>query len=213
MFQTACSGHWTNMTPSTTAAMTRTSVERRRYEPGRDDRDAREHPDPPRQPQRRRDRPRRSAVDVGRRAPRTIPSIVCSTGPGRTPRPSPDSCQLPAGTTFLYRMLCVYVVPREQRQRPHRGEQRRRPRRSAIASRHVRRGRRVSHSSERRDRRRRSRRRRATSTRRRDQHARAATVACRCRASCRARRARTGASASAIVKENSPASVLAMLPP
>ena len=56
VFQTACSGHWTNSTPSTSASDEQHERRAPAVPAGGDDRDAGEQPDPPRQPQRRRDR-------------------------------------------------------------------------------------------------------------------------------------------------------------
>ena len=83
VFHTACSGHWTNNTPKHDRD---DEQHERRAAPvpaGGDDRDAGEQPDPPRQPQRRRASPVAAASSRLRETPRTSPSIVCFTGPGR----------------------------------------------------------------------------------------------------------------------------------
>ena len=144
MFHTACSGHWTKSTPSTIAAMSSTSVERRRYKPAATIAIPGEEPDPPRQPERGRDHlPPESSVE-GRARARSPRS--CFTGIGIRIQDGNSRAQLPVENTFAYRMLCVYDWPPDQRQRPHRGSATRDDA-DRNASGHVRRGDRTSQSS------------------------------------------------------------------
>ena len=104
MFQIACSGHSTNSTPNTSASNTNTSVVRRRYQPAATIAT-----------------PARSHIHHGNHndgdvrlplasyatpTPRTMPSMVCSIGPGSGIQLG--SLNEPRGTSFVYRMLCVY---------------------------------------------------------------------------------------------------------
>ena len=107
MFHTACSGHSTKNTPNASAI---SEQHERRAAPvptGRDDRDTRQQPHPPRQPERGRDQLAGSCRDSGA-TPRTSPSIVCFTGLGRKTQYGSLNL-LPLENTLAYRMLCVYA--------------------------------------------------------------------------------------------------------
>ena len=118
VFHTACSGHSTKNTPNASAISSSTSVDRRRYQPARDDRDPGEDPDPPRQPQRGRDhlagRASRSDRDAAHDPLDRVLHRIGQEDPVRQLEVAAGREHLGVAHALRVRLLA------EQRQRPHR---------------------------------------------------------------------------------------------